>query len=288
MSGRHRMRSLVLSFALLSASGFDVQVWAQNADDAVDQTAMAIPRIGMPGARSIALPQPLSPGEVARIRQILVQQRNGAITEANKGMDRLDSELLRGAILADRYLGTGYLPTSAELSVWLARFGDQPDAPAIRALLEMLPEPTPSRAKPASQPAAAFQVRAKPNPAQPSRRTRRVTPRTLLAQNDDQGCDRCRVSPMLAGSPAALNGGPGPSPVGLLYGANTTRSPPKLLFESSVATAPTRHRSALRPAHSGPPGWPSTVPMIAAAGSFGCAAPHEKLVRSMPRLLGMP
>jgi len=42
MTGRHRMRSLMLSFAMLSATGFSASVWAKNADDAVDQTAMAI------------------------------------------------------------------------------------------------------------------------------------------------------------------------------------------------------------------------------------------------------
>src|SRR5579859_6324552 len=119
MTGRHRMRSLGLSFAMLLATGFDAQIWAQNASDTVDQTAMAIPRIGMPGARSIALPQPLSPGDVARTRQIFALQRNGAIAEATKEMGRLDSDLLRGAILADRYLNTGYLPDAGELSLWL-------------------------------------------------------------------------------------------------------------------------------------------------------------------------
>jgi len=81
--GRHRLRSLLLSFAMLLATGFSAQLWARNVDDtadqtAADQTAMAIPRVGMPGARSVALPQPLSPGDVATIRQIFALQRAGA------------------------------------------------------------------------------------------------------------------------------------------------------------------------------------------------------------------
>jgi len=65
MTGRHRLRSLLLSFAMISVTGINAPIWARNADDAVDQTAMAIPRVGMPGARGVALPQPLSPGDVA-------------------------------------------------------------------------------------------------------------------------------------------------------------------------------------------------------------------------------
>jgi hypothetical protein len=96
MTGRHRMRSLLLTFAMLSAAGFDMPGWAKNADEAVDQTALAIPRIGMPGARSVALPQPLSPGDVARIRRIFALQRVGSITDATREMEGLESDILRG------------------------------------------------------------------------------------------------------------------------------------------------------------------------------------------------
>ncbi len=117
------MRSLLLCLAMLSATGFNAPVRAQNADDAVDQTAMAIPRIGMPGARSVALPQPLSPGDVARTRRVFALQRSGSVTQATHEMEGLGTDLLRGSILADRYLDTAYIPDAAELSAWLARFG---------------------------------------------------------------------------------------------------------------------------------------------------------------------
>src|SRR4051812_44453436 len=98
--GRHRMRSLLLSFALLSATGFNAPVSAKNADDAVNQTAMAIPRIGLPGARNVALPQPLSAADAARIRRALALQRAGSVTEAGREMAALESDLLLGAVLA--------------------------------------------------------------------------------------------------------------------------------------------------------------------------------------------
>jgi soluble lytic murein transglycosylase-like protein len=171
------MRSLLLSFAMLSATGFNASVWAKNADDAVDQTAMAIPRIGMPGARSVALPQPLSPADVARIRHVFALQRAGSIAEATREMDGLESDLLRGAILADRYLNTAYISDAAELSAWLARFGEQPDAPAIRAMLETVTQPINKPPATAGGNPARLRAGTKPATAIPAR--------TLLVQNQD-------------------------------------------------------------------------------------------------------
>jgi soluble lytic murein transglycosylase-like protein len=194
MTGRHRLRSLLLSFAMLSATGFGAPIWAMNADDAVDQTALAIPRIGMPGARSVALPQPLSPGDVARIRHIFALQRAGGITDATWDMDRLESDILRGAILADRYLNTAYIPDAPELSAWLARFGDQPDAPAIRALLETLTQPV------GQQPAGPTVSGSKARPGQKG--ASGIPARALLVQNDDRAAVEAAQS-LLASAQAA-------------------------------------------------------------------------------------
>jgi soluble lytic murein transglycosylase-like protein len=195
------MRSLLLSAAVLLATGAGAPPGAKNADDTVDQTAMAIPRIGLPGARGVALPQPLSPGDVARVRRIFVLQHSGSVSEATHEMDHLESDILRGAILADRYLDTGYIADVAELSAWLARFGEQPDAPAVRARLEMarsltLPgNPTPG---PAQQ--AASRPKTKSGDGA----------RPLLARNDDQAAMDSAVS-LLAAAP------PGPSAAESLF-----------------------------------------------------------------------
>jgi soluble lytic murein transglycosylase-like protein len=172
---------------MLSVTGLGCEVWAKNADDAVDQTAMAIPRIGMPGAHSVALPQPLSPGDVVRIKQIFALQRAGSVSDATQIMDHLESDVLHGAILADRYLETGYVAEVPELSAWLARFGDQPDAPAIRALLETLTQ-------------RHSDVRGLPGPkARPGQKAATDIPvRTLLEQNDDHAAVEAARS-LLAG-----------------------------------------------------------------------------------------
>ena len=99
-----------------------------------DQTALGVPRIALSGSPGVALPQPLSPGEAARIRRIFALQAAGAIPEAIRETDLLENRLLLGPILADRYLGGWAHPGAADLADWLAKYGEQPDAPAIRAL----------------------------------------------------------------------------------------------------------------------------------------------------------
>jgi len=101
-----------------------------------DETAMAVPLMVLPGsADGIALPHPLSPSDAARVRRIFFAQSHGDMTTATRETGQLDSNLLLGSVLADRYLGQYHLSTTVELSDWLNHFGDQPDARAIHTLL---------------------------------------------------------------------------------------------------------------------------------------------------------
>ena len=192
MMGRHWMRSLLLAATALAVPCLSAPSWAKNADETVEQTALAIPRIGMPGAHGVALPQPLSPGDTARIKRIFALQRAGSITEAKREMDHLESDTLRGAILADRYLGTAYIPDAPELSAWLSRFGEQPDAPAIRALLETLTR------RPGEADAAGTSA-AKPKPAPAT-----VSARALLVQNNDRAAVTAAQSLLSSAAPGPL------------------------------------------------------------------------------------
>ena len=265
MTGRPRMRSLLLSFAMLSATGCLAPIWGKNADDAVDQTAMAIPRIGMPGAQGVALPQPLSPADAARIRRIFALQRAGSAAEATREMDRLENDTINGAILADRYLNTAYIPEAAELSAWLARFGDQPGAPAIRALLETLTSPAGETS------ASAFQ-RPRPKPG-PDQNRRAATPaRRLLVENDD----RAAVEAASVALASGRRDGRRPtlcSPVGSRHGACGS-SPPPNRCSRPRGTRPTPLLSAPRQL-SGPLG-SRNMRGTAADGCSGCTArPRE-------------
>ncbi len=97
---------------------------------------MALPRLATHGAGGgVALPQPLAPSDAARVRRVFALQSRGDLTGAANEAASLTDQLLSGSILADRYLGRYAKATPAELAAWLNSFGDQPDAPAIYALL---------------------------------------------------------------------------------------------------------------------------------------------------------
>lgn len=97
---------------------------------------MAVPLMVLPGGSDgVALPRPLSPSDASRVRRIFIAQSRGDMAAATRETNDLESNLLLGHILADRYLGQYHVSTSAELSDWLNRFGDQPDATSIQSLL---------------------------------------------------------------------------------------------------------------------------------------------------------
>jgi soluble lytic murein transglycosylase len=72
---------------------------------------------------------------VALLRRIFAFQARGDIPSAIRSVGALEDQLLVGTVLADRYLGRHHRSTVDELSSWLAHYGDQPDAPAIHAML---------------------------------------------------------------------------------------------------------------------------------------------------------
>src|SRR5271166_1663648 len=125
-----------------------------------DETAMAVPLMVLPGASGgVALPRPLSPSDTVLVRRIFVAQARGDLVSAARETGELENTLLLGSILADRYLGSFHRSTATELTDWLDHYGDQPDAPAIHALLlhrlptGATPPPAPASATLSSAPA---------------------------------------------------------------------------------------------------------------------------------------
>lgn len=99
------------------------------------ETAMAVPRSGLPNGAEVAFPEPLSPSQAAAVRSIFSLQREGRIAAAAKATAALSDRTLIGSILAERYLGPYTVTTPAELEAWLRQYADQAPAPAIYALL---------------------------------------------------------------------------------------------------------------------------------------------------------
>ena len=158
--------------AALAVAGGYTCAHAQTVRGTDDQTAFGVPRAALNGAPGLGIPQPLSPGEAVRIKHIFALQAAGAIPEALRETSLLNNNLLLGPILADRYLGGWTHPSVADLTEWLAKYGDQPDAPAIRALrARMAPDDPP--------PAPA------PGPHRGSAGSATAPIRTLFVQNRD-------------------------------------------------------------------------------------------------------
>ena len=106
-----------------------------------DEVALAVARVPFNAAPSVALPQPLRPGDAAATRRAFASQARGDMADATRSLATLEDPLLLGSVLADRYLGRHHWSTPGELSEWLARYGDQPEAASVRALLlKRLPE----------------------------------------------------------------------------------------------------------------------------------------------------
>jgi soluble lytic murein transglycosylase len=206
----------MLVAVLGAASNYSV-AQAQGTGETGDQNALAVPRVALRGAAGVGLPQPLSPAEAVQVRRIFSLQGSGSVAEATRETGRLQNDLLLGAILADRYLRGGF--SAAELADWLARFGDQPEAPVIRGLLEsMAPAAT------ADPPAATL------------RTARHIagSPRQLFVQNRDADAvasaraPRADAEALYVGGLAAVRLGQRDAASGLFDAAYHTASTPAL------------------------------------------------------------
>ncbi len=98
---------------------------------------MALPRYATRSGNGVSLPHPLAPSDAILIRRVFTLQDRGYIAEAIRETDRIKDNPLLGHILSQRYLGQYHRSSVAELTDWLARYTDYPDAPAIRELLAL-------------------------------------------------------------------------------------------------------------------------------------------------------
>ncbi|MGB0681559.1 MAG: lytic transglycosylase domain-containing protein [Magnetovibrionaceae bacterium] len=86
-------------------------------------------------AESFALDTVLNEADVARYAKIFDLQEAGRMRAADREIKALDSDLLMGHVLAQRYLHrTAWRSKYTELRDWLARYGDHPDADRLYRL----------------------------------------------------------------------------------------------------------------------------------------------------------
>lgn len=84
---------------------------------------------------AMAVPQPLSAGDVRLYREIFRLQEDGAWAQADRLTGQIANDILKGHVLFQRYMHpTKYRSTYRELRQWLARYGDHPEASRVYAL----------------------------------------------------------------------------------------------------------------------------------------------------------
>ncbi len=89
-------------------------------------------------ASTVALPHPLASPDAARLRHIFALIRLGDLGGAAHETASLGDTTLLGDVLAERFLSPAATPDADQLRLWLKRFPDQSDAPAIYQLLSSI------------------------------------------------------------------------------------------------------------------------------------------------------
>ena len=83
----------------------------------------------MASASAKSLPEPLSAADIIQYERLIKLQKNGNMKQAIREMGRLKDPVLKGHLLAQRYLHpTAWRSSYKELSSWLAAYNDHPDA----------------------------------------------------------------------------------------------------------------------------------------------------------------
>ena len=131
-------RAIIAGAAILA--GASVTKGDAQAQTALDDTAIAVPRVDSRGFSGVALPQPLPLSEAVRIRRIFALQAHGDMGAAAVQIAGLDlaykqGQEMLGHLLANGYLAASTRPSAAELQEWLRQWPGLPDARALRALM---------------------------------------------------------------------------------------------------------------------------------------------------------
>jgi soluble lytic murein transglycosylase-like protein len=131
-----RCLGLALALAAVPAALTGFPVTAQ-ADGLSPPVIAALPPAAGSHGPIADLPKPLDEVDTDRYRQIFQLQENGNWSAADRLIGQLGDTRLMGHVLAQRYLHpTAYKSKYKELSEWLAKYADHPQAPRIYALAQ--------------------------------------------------------------------------------------------------------------------------------------------------------
>lgn len=129
-----KTRARILAAAmtvLLAAAGAPSA--AKAADDQTTVAAATPSGAGRLG-RKVAVPQFLSDADVQAYRRVFDLQRQGNWAGADRELAKVKDDVLKGHVLAQRYMHAGYKARYEELKDWMDDYADHPDANDIHKL----------------------------------------------------------------------------------------------------------------------------------------------------------
>jgi soluble lytic murein transglycosylase-like protein len=107
---------------------------ARAADPGITGETAALPPVGAPVDGSVALPQPLGAADADRYRLIFGLQDQGLWSAADRQIAKLTDNRLLGHVLAERYTSPTFRASYRQLSDWLARYAELPEAADVYPL----------------------------------------------------------------------------------------------------------------------------------------------------------
>ncbi len=130
-----RNRGTVLAAAFAVAMAF-TPVAANAADASADGSTVAAAINSGAGrlGRKVTVPRILAESDVALYQKIFEFQRQANWSAADREAAKLKDDVLKGHMLAQRYLHAGYKASYAELKAWMDDYADHPDASDIHKL----------------------------------------------------------------------------------------------------------------------------------------------------------
>ncbi|MBL6957466.1 MAG: lytic transglycosylase domain-containing protein [Rhodospirillales bacterium] len=121
---------MIRLFILIGCCGILFAPVVASASDVLGGVRTASVAGGMAAAEeAFPLPQPLTDKDVSLYKKIFTVQESGQWKTADKLIGQLDSRILMGHVLAQRYLHpTKYRSRYKELKAWMDEYADHPDA----------------------------------------------------------------------------------------------------------------------------------------------------------------
>jgi soluble lytic murein transglycosylase-like protein len=129
-----RGKVLATAFAAILSAASLFTVFAADASADESTVAAAINSGAGRLGRKVALPRVLSESDAAAYQKVFELQRQGNWGAADRELGKVKDDVLRGHVLAQRYLHAAYKTSYAELKEWMDDYADHPEADDVHKM----------------------------------------------------------------------------------------------------------------------------------------------------------